>query len=136
MVKEKVAFYANAMCGLRILRLRMGRPAKIHQGKTPNRLHFIPEWAEKRQMTQADIVRELKTVDKSSVSRWFAGHLPSEKHLVLLAGIFGLKSNINALFRHPDDDWIAKLFADRSRDEQERMRRTLETAFPPKQSAT
>lgn len=113
----------------------MGRPTKIHQGKLPHRLHFIVEWAERRSMTQADIVREME-IDKSSVSRWFKGHLPSEKHLVALAGIFGLKKDVTALFRHPNDDWMARHFANRSKEEQERMRKTLETAFPRSDAAT
>jgi transcriptional regulator with XRE-family HTH domain len=35
--------------------------------------------------------------------------------------------------RHPDDDWLTKFFHHgRSADEVERMKKTLEAAFPPK----
>lgn len=108
----------------------MGRPTKIHHGKQPYRLHYIIEWAELRGRKQADIVRALG-VDKSTVSRWFDGTIPSETHLIALAAYFEIEDP-RALFRHPDDDWLARFFRERSRDETSRMRAMLEAAFPRK----
>lgn len=58
------------------------------------RLHFIPEWAEARGLRQADIVEALQEagtgVDKSTVSRWFSGNLPEERHILALQGLFAL----------------------------------------------
>lgn len=78
-------------------------------------------------MTQADLARELGA-DKSVVSRWFNGSTPGLDWQEKLAGLFNCDPE--ALFRHPDDDWIAKFFRDRSRDELERMKKALEAAFP------
>ena len=104
---------------------------RIHTMKQPRRPHHIPEWAEARHLSQADIARMLGA-DKSVVSRWFSGTTPGEDYQERLAALFDCDRE--ALFRHPDDDWLAKFFADRSRDEIERMKRTLEAAFPRKQA--
>lgn len=101
----------------------------IHKSKQPRRPHFIREWAEKRQMTQADLSRKLGA-DKSIVSRWYDGATPSEDYQQRLAGIFHCSTD--AIFRHPDDDWVTKFFEGRRTDEIERIKRTLEAAFPRK----
>jgi transcriptional regulator with XRE-family HTH domain len=95
-------------------------------------MHFIPEWAEKRGLTQADLSRSTGA-DKGLVSRWFSGTLPSERNLLLLADALEAEEPAN-LFRHPDEDWLARLFRDRPREERERMIRTIETAFPRKKA--
>lgn len=107
--------------------LRMVQITRIHQDKTPVRLHFIREWAAKRNLRQADLVRELP-VDKSTVSRWFNGSLPKEEHLIMLAALFG--TDVPGLFRHPDDDWIARLLQGRSEDERQRILQVIELSFP------
>lgn len=109
----------------------MAQPTRIHADKPSRRLHFLIEWAELRSLTQADISRELD-VDKSSVSRWFAGSVPTEKHLFPLAGLLGFEDEPAALFRHPDDDWLARFFRGRDQEERARIRQTLEAAFPRK----
>lgn len=121
--------YALRMCK----KLQMAQVAKIHSAKTPQRIHYIVEWAKKRGVKQADIVRAIDA-DKGLVSRWFKGALPSEKHLVPLAGYLGADEPAD-LFRHPDEDWLKRLFAGRSKEERETMLRTLEVAFPRKQTA-
>lgn len=93
------------------------------------RIHFIEEWAERRGLKQADICRALD-VDKSTVSRWFDGVLPQVKHLEPLAELFEVEPN--ALFRHPDDDWLARFFKERDEEERARIKATLEAAFPRK----
>lgn len=114
--------------------LHMAPTATIHGGKTPPRIHFIPEWAEKRGLTQADIVR-ITGIDKSNVSRWFKGVVPRHEHLLILVDCLAVDGP-NDLFRHPDDDWISRFFRDRSLEERERMIKTLEAAFPRKGTGT
>lgn len=81
-------------------------------------------------MSQADVTRETG-VDKGTVSRWFAGTIPRKPHLILLAGVLNLEEPAD-LFRHPDEDRLAKLFRGRDEEERKRMIATLETAFPRK----
>lgn len=109
----------------------MGRPTKPEPPAI--RLHYIVEWAEHRGMKQADVARELG-VDKSTASRWWAGSIPAERHLILLAVLLQV-DEVAALFRHPGNDWLARFLQGRSRDEQERIKATLKTAFPKKGEA-
>lgn len=105
------------------------------RSKQPNRPHFIPDWAERRKLRQADIARELEA-DKSVVSRWFDGATPSVEYQEKLAALLvGDETSTESLFRHPDDDWLVKFFRDRSEDEIERIKATLEAAFPRKDRA-
>lgn len=101
----------------------------IHKSKQPRRPHYIAEWAEARNLNQADLARELGA-DKSVVSRWFNGTTPGIEWQEKLAALFNCEPE--ALFRHPDDDWLAKFFRDRSRTEIEKMKQMLELAFPKK----
>lgn len=102
--------------------LRMTQIHKIHGGKTPVRIHYIREWAAKRNLKQSDFVKNID-VDKSTVSRWFAGTLPKEEHLIALAGF--LSTEVTSLFRHPDDDWLAKFFRDKTDEQREQAIRVL-----------
>jgi hypothetical protein len=112
------------------LDLGMARVTQIHRRKQPRRPHFIPEWAERRGFeSQADLAKELDA-EKSVVSRWYAGASPSEEYQAKLAALF--HCDPEAIFRHPDDDWLAKFFKDRSADEVDRMKNMLEAAFPLK----
>jgi transcriptional regulator with XRE-family HTH domain len=106
----------------------MRNVTQIYRGRQPRRPHFIPEWAARRNMTQADLARELDA-DKSVISRWFRGATPGEDWQLKLAALFGCEPE--ALFRHPDDDWLARFFRGRDQEEIERIKRTLESAFPP-----
>lgn len=100
---------------------------RIHRGKQPRRPHFIREWAERRGLEQKDLARELGA-DKSVVSRWYSGASPSVEWQDRLAHLFSCEPD--ALFRHPDDDWMSRFLRDRPADEIERIRHTLEVAFP------
>lgn len=91
------------------------------------RRHFIVEWAAKRDLKKADIARETGA-DKSLVGRWFDGTLPGPEYLAKLAALFGTEPE--GLFRHPDEDWIAKFFRDRSDVDRERIKDLLTLAFP------
>ena len=110
----------------------MARPARIHsKGGEPHRIHFLVEWADHRSLTQADIAKELG-VDKSTVSRWFKGSLPAERHMLPLVGLLGISTS--ALFRDPHDNWLSEFFAQRTREEKERAQRILREAFPNKKT--
>lgn len=111
----------------------MSNTVTIHAGKTPIRRHFIKEWAAHRNMRQAHIVREIG-VDKGLVSKWFKGTLPGPDYLEKLAALF--ETTTESLFRHPDDDWLARFFRDRSDEEKQRARQLLELSFPPKKTGT
>lgn len=129
-VNRLVAFPANDAQAWWGVPLRMARkPAP----PLPFRLHYIREWAAKRGMRQADIVRELD-IDKSNVSRWFKGHLPAEENILRLAALFQCEEPAE-LFRHPDQDWMFRLLRGRSIEEQDRIRATIETAFPQSSAA-
>lgn len=109
----------------------MGKVVKIHASKQPRRPHYIAAWAESRGKAQKDIVLELGA-DKSVVSRWFNGTTPGEDWQERLAAYF--QCDKESLFRHPDDDWLTRFLRGRKRDEIDRIKQTLESAFPRKAS--
>lgn len=94
------------------------------------RLHRINEWAEARNMKQADIVRETG-IDKATVSRWFRGAIPREEHLKILCELLHLEDPSD-LFMHPENDWLARLLKGRSEEEIVRIKVMIEAAFPKK----
>jgi transcriptional regulator with XRE-family HTH domain len=104
----------------------MNNVTPIHIDKTPIRVHFIVEWAEKRNLKQADIVREIGA-DKGLVSRWFQGTVPKPEYLEKLAALFG--TDIHGIFRHPDDDWLAKFFRDKTEQQREHAIEMLRILF-------
>lgn len=108
---------------------RFGMPnvSRTPQSKQPNRPHFIPQWAKRRGLTQADLARELEA-DKSLVSRWFNGASPALAWQTRLAKFFEIERD--GLFRDPDDDWLYSMFRGRSDAEKARIRATIEAAFP------
>ena len=89
---------------------------KIHglANRQPRRPHHIGDWMERRNLKPADLVREIGA-DKSTVSRWLNGTTPNEEWQEKLAALF--HCDREALFRHPDDDWLTKMFRHRSADE-------------------
>ncbi len=107
----------------------MAKPLQIHASKQPRRPHFIEQWAERRNLSQADVARELGA-DKSLVSRWFNGSTPGVDWQQNLAALFHCEPE--ALFRHPDDDWMKRFFEGRSEEEIEHIRRAMEVTFPRK----
>jgi len=110
--------------------VNMSKVVQIRGSRTfrqPRRPHFIVEWAEKRGLKQVDVAREIGA-DKSVVSRWFNGASPGAEWQDKLAALF--QCDPDAIFRHPDDDWFAKFFKGREPTEIERIKATLETAFP------
>ncbi|MBB4574421.1 helix-turn-helix transcriptional regulator [Rhizobium lentis] len=111
----------------------MNNVAHIHTDKTPVRVHFIVEWAEKRNLKQSDIVREIGA-DKGLVSRWFGGTVPKPEYLEKLAALFG--TDIHGIFRHPDDDWLAQFFKDKSAEQRERAIDMLRLLFNENKTGT
>jgi transcriptional regulator with XRE-family HTH domain len=104
----------------------MRNVSKVHQDKTPQRIHFIPEWADKRNLKQVDVVRETGA-DKGLVSKWFSGTLPKPEYLEKLAALFG--TDVPGLFRDPDDDWLAKFFQDKTEEQKEKAISMLKLLF-------
>lgn len=107
---------------------------KIHAGKQPRRPHFIKEWAEKRGYKDQASFAAALGIDKSLVSRWYDGSSPAEGSQEMLALFFECERE--ALFRHPDDDWIARFLKGRDKDEIQRIKDTLERAFPRRNGTT
>jgi hypothetical protein len=108
----------------------MSKVTHIHKSKQPKRPHFIEEWAIHRGFAhQSELASELDA-DKSVVSRWYAGTTPGTEWQERLAALFDCEPE--SLFRHPDDDWLARFLKGRERDEIERIKKTLESAFPRK----
>jgi transcriptional regulator with XRE-family HTH domain len=110
----------------------MGSVTKLNRTKQLRRPHHIVDWAEKRALTQAEIANEIGA-DKSVVSRWFGGATPSEEYQEKLAALFGA-DDPEAIFRHPDDDWLRRFFEGLDQDEIDRAKRMLEAAFPKKRA--
>jgi transcriptional regulator with XRE-family HTH domain len=100
------------------------RPPRTKQPKRP---HFIPEWADARGLTQAELAKAVG-VDKSNVSRWYSGASPGEEMQERLSAFFGCEPE--SLFRHPNEFWLAQFFNGRSEEEIKRIKQTLEVAFP------
>jgi len=107
----------------------MDELTKIHASKQPRRPHFIKEWAELRGLKPVDLAKQLGA-DKSLVSRWFSGSTPGIEYQNRLASLFGCEPE--SIFRHPDDDWMTRFLRNRSREEIEQIKKTLEVAFPQK----
>lgn len=119
--------------------------ARIHQGKTPIRKHYIAEWLEARDMEPMDLLSglnesdtSLPAVDKSQVYRWLKGQMPQDKMLARIAEALEIRDvetrepDPNGIFRHPDHDWLESKFKGRERDEIERIKQMVDLAFPPK----
>ena len=57
--------------------------------------------------------------------------MPRDWHLDALVACLQLEDR-DALFRHPDDDWMARFLRGRSDDEKKRIVTMLQAAFPNK----
>lgn len=110
----------------------MGNVSAIHPENTANRRHFIVEWADHRNLKRADIARKL-SVDKGTVTKWFQGTIPSDQWIYRLAELLG--TTRDGLFRHPDDDWLARFFRERSEEDRKKAIRVLETIFPTQKAS-
>ena len=111
----------------------MSEITQIHKGKTPQNIHFIVEWAEKRGLRQADIA-EMLPADKGLVSRWFSGTMPKAEYLDRLAALMG--TDVHGLMRHPDDDWLAKFFRDKTEQDKQKAIDMLKILFSDTRTGT
>lgn len=108
---------------------------RIHRTKQPKRPHFIAEWAEFRKFKSQSEIADALNCDKSVVSHWFRGGTPSVEYQEKLAALFHCEGGPESLFRDPDDDWLTRFFKGRSAEERERIKATLEMAFPRKKAS-
>lgn len=76
---------------------------------------------------------DYKPIDKSQVYRWLKGQMPQAAQQIRIARALEMENPAD-LLRDPLDDWFAKFFSDRNRDEMERMKQMLEAAFPRKKA--
>jgi transcriptional regulator with XRE-family HTH domain len=110
----------------------MQKIAGKHGDNERRQIHYIAEWIKHRGLTQADVVRHFQEAgletNKSTISKWCSGALPSEKNLRCLAAILSVEEN--DLFHSPMYVYLKRLFRDRANDELGRMIHTLEAAFP------
>lgn len=111
----------------------MSNVTKLNDFQPPVVIHFIAEWADKRGLRQADIVREIGA-DKGLVSRWFDGTVPKPEYLAKLAALFD--TDIHGLFRHPDDDWLARFFRDKSAEQRDQAIKMLKLMFDASRTGT
>jgi hypothetical protein len=107
------------------------RRIETHKGRQPNRPHFIQDWAERRGFSDQAALAKASGADKSVISRWYNGASPSREWQIKLVELFNLDEP-GDIFRHPDTDWLAKFLYGRKQDEIDRMKQTLEAAFPQK----
>lgn len=115
----------------------MKKPTRIHGGaiRQPRRPHFIEAWAVHRGYKDQAALVDALGADKSVVSRWYSGASPGAEWQVKLGQFFGDEEDPADIFRHPDDDWLAKFFQGRRDEEITRMKQMLEAAFPPASKA-
>lgn len=105
---------------------------RIHKGKQPRRPHYIKDWAEKRGFARPVDLATALEADKSLISRWYSGTTPGEEWQQALAEFFGYPGEPEIIFRHPDEDWFARFFRERSIEEIKRAKQMLQAAFPGK----
>ena len=99
----------------------------ISDRKQLARPHFIREWAESLNLSQVKLAKAVGA-DKSLVSRWYSGATPLMDYQEKLAALFNCERD--SLFRHPAEDWLVKFLRGRTPAEIERIKATLEAAFP------
>lgn len=109
---------------------------EIFTRRQPKRPHFLREWIERRNFeTDSEFANEVGA-DKSLVSRWLDENnptTPGREWQVKLGFFFGEADNPANIFEHPDDDWLRRFFRNRDAEEIDRIKRSLEVTFPPKQ---
>jgi transcriptional regulator with XRE-family HTH domain len=94
---------------------------------------------ERRNLSPADMSRQIGA-DKSVISRWLSGASPTKVYQERLAALFSIEPH--ELFRHPDDNWLARFFAERAElmallkerdaEELDRIEKMIRLTFPPK----
>lgn len=105
----------------------MSKSEKISEQKQPRRPHYIKQWAEKKGLKAIELAEALGT-SRGQISHWYGGASPGVEWQQRLAEFFGIDRA--GLFMHPDEYWLKQFFDGRTRQEVERIKATLEAAFP------
>jgi hypothetical protein len=140
-----VAFFAGDL-KFRIGKIRdMKALSRIHQGKQPNRRHFINEWLQARDMDPMDLLNKLNEADtslpyveKSQVYRWLKGQLPQLPMQIRIAGALEIvdietgEPDPDGLMRHPDLDWFARKLQHSDEEDIKRLKAIVELTLQPR----
>jgi hypothetical protein len=106
---------------------------QIYARRTPRRPHYLADWMERRHISRKDLIEDLG-VDKGQVSKWLDEEKPTTPGPDWAAKLGAYFSTEGAdpvdIFTHPDNDWMMRFFEGRRLDEIERIKLTMETAFP------
>lgn len=94
--QDQVAFRLNDRPSAYGLWLRMAKPRASSRQK-----HHIPDWAREADKSQAQIGAKTGA-NKGTVSRWFAGVIPSDKYIAPLAKFLNAPEP-KALFHDPQE---------------------------------
>jgi hypothetical protein len=104
---------------------------EIYAKRQPRRPHYVREWMERRHIeTQAELAEAIGA-DKSVISRWLDEDnpaTPGKEWQVKLGAFFGDEEDPVDIFRHPDDDWFAKMVRNNSEEKIQTAIRLLEAA--------
>lgn len=97
------------------------------KGRQPRRPHFLKEWMAWRDKRNIDLIDDLG-VDKSYISRWLKGTTPGEAWAEKLRVYF--KAGPDGIFERPSSVWFTEFLEERDDLDFERVKNTLEAAFP------
>lgn len=104
---------------------------QIYGRRQPKRPHYLREWVERRNFkTDAAFAKEIGA-DKGVVSRWLDEDnptTPGKDWQEKLGVFFGDEADPVDIFRHPDDDWFARLIRTNSDEKIAQAKRLLEAA--------
>ena len=107
--------------------------AEIYTRRTPRRPHYLADWMDRRGKTRRDLIEELGA-DKTQLSRWLDDEKPTTPGpdwAAKLGRYFAAEGDDPIdIFTHPDNDWMTRFFDGRRLEEIERIKLTMETAFP------
>ncbi|MGN1287750.1 MAG: helix-turn-helix domain-containing protein [Bradyrhizobium sp.] len=104
----------------------------IYAGRQPRRPHYVAEWMERRHITTQVELAEAIGADKSVISRWLDENNPAtpgrEWQAKLGAFFAGGEDDPVDIFRHPDDDWFARMVRNNTEDRIKTAIQILEAA--------
>lgn len=110
--------------------------AKRKTEKYGTKTQYLSEWGEKRRIRQIDLV-EITGIDKSLISKWWKKRNSPTKptHIEALAKALNL-ADPEAIFRHPDEEWILNFFKLATREEILKAQEVLKVMFPERTPKT
>jgi transcriptional regulator with XRE-family HTH domain len=98
--------------------------SRIESGQQAYTQDFLEACADALSADPASLLTRAPTDDEAVWSLWDKAQ-PFERELIVKIATAILGE------RQPKEDWLTKFFRDRSADEVERIKKTLEAAFPP-----